>query len=93
MCGGVQAGARLMALQLELSGDTAAPTFEASHAAAHAWLAAAPLPRPLAAQLALHCAALQALHLLRRGHTAQLVLGAAPQRPAPALRGGLPVGS
>jgi hypothetical protein len=67
----LQAAAMLLQMQLLLSED-ATGAFEAAHAATAAGLAALQLPPPLAAQLQLHCAALHALYLLRRGRINEL---------------------
>lgn len=61
----------LFELQLLLA-EGATEAFEAAHVSTAAWLAAARVPPPLAAQLRLHCAALHALFLLCRGRTSDL---------------------
>ena len=67
----LQATALLLQMQLLLAED-ATDAFEAAYAAAAAALAAAQLPAPLSAQMRLHCAALHALYLLRRGRLNEL---------------------
>lgn len=61
----------LFELQLLLA-EGAVEAFEAAHASTAAWLAALQVPPPLSAQLRLHCAALHALFLLRRGRSSEL---------------------
>lgn len=61
----------LLQMQLLLS-EGATEAFEVAHANTGAALAATQLPPPLSAQLRLHCAALHALYLLRRGRTSEL---------------------
>ena len=67
----LQATALLLQMQLLLAED-ATDAFEAAYAATAAALAAAQLPAPLSAQMRLHCAALHALYLLRRGRLNEL---------------------
>jgi hypothetical protein len=76
----LQATAMLLQMQLLLS-EGATDAFETAHAATAAALAAEQLPPPLSAQMRLHCAALHALYLLRRGRIIEL--GAAGGSTAP----------
>ena len=61
----------LLQMQLLLSED-ATDAYEGVHAATAAALPELQLPPPLSAQLQLHCSALHALHLLRRGRINEL---------------------
>ena len=66
----LQAAAALCSLQLLLAEGS--PGFSEAHAGTAELLMSAAvqqLPAPLVAQLQLHCAALEALHLLRSGNT------------------------